>query len=54
LAFLFAEMFFDEALTASLIEQYLGSVRPDMAARVIVNRALADIKWASWAVVIGS
>jgi thiamine kinase-like enzyme len=51
LGVLFAEMFFDEALTASLIEQYLGSVRPDMAARVIVNRALADIKWASWAVV---
>jgi thiamine kinase-like enzyme len=51
LGVLFAEMFFDEALTASLIEQYLGSVRPAMVARVIVNRALADIKWASWAVV---
>jgi thiamine kinase-like enzyme len=51
LGVLFAEMFFDEALTNGLIEQYLGSVRPDMVARVIVNRALADIKWASWAVV---
>ena len=51
LGVLFAEMFFDEELTTSLIEQYLGAVRPDMVARVIVNRALADIKWASWAVV---
>jgi thiamine kinase-like enzyme len=51
LGVLFAEMFFDEDLTASLIEQYLGAVRPEMIARVIVNRALADIKWASWAVV---
>jgi thiamine kinase-like enzyme len=51
LGVLFAEMFFDEQLTASLVEQYLGAVRPQMIARVIINRALADIKWASWAVV---
>jgi thiamine kinase-like enzyme len=51
LGVLFAEMFFDERLTESLIEQYLGAVRPDMVARVIINRSLADIKWASWAVV---
>ena len=51
LGVLFAEMFFDEHLTEGLIEQYLGAVRPEMVARVIVNRALADIKWASWAVV---
>jgi thiamine kinase-like enzyme len=51
LGVLFAEMFFDEQLTLGLIEQYLGTVRPDMIARVIVNRALADVKWASWAVV---
>lgn len=51
LGVLFAEMFYDEQLTLSLIEQYFGSVRPAMVARVIVNRALADIKWASWAVV---
>ena len=42
---------FDEQLTESLIEQYLGAARPGMVARVIVNRALADIKWACWAVV---
>ena len=40
-----------DGLTESLIEQYLGAVRPEMVARVIVNRALADIKWACWAVV---
>lgn len=51
LGVLFAEMFFDEGLTEALIEQYLGEVRPQMVARVILNRALADMKWASWAVV---
>jgi len=51
LGVLFAEMFFDEAVTLGLIERYCGSVRPDMVARVMLNRALADIKWASWAVV---
>ncbi|MDQ0467700.1 phosphotransferase [Labrys wisconsinensis] len=48
---LFAEMFFDETLTLELIEEYYGAVRPDNFARVMLNRALADIKWASWAVV---
>jgi len=43
LGVLFAEMFFDEQLTEGLIEQYLGAVRPEMVARVVVNRALADI-----------
>ncbi len=51
LGVLFAEMFFDEHLTASLVEQYLGEVRPEIVARVVINRALADLKWASWAVV---
>jgi len=51
LGVLFAEMFFDEQLTEGLTEQYLGAARSEMVARVIVNRALADIKWASWAVV---
>jgi thiamine kinase-like enzyme len=51
LGVLFAEMFFDEKLAEALIEQYLGEVRPQMIARVTLNRALADMKWASWAVV---
>lgn len=51
LGVLFAEMFYDERLTERLVEQYLGAARRDMVARVTVNRALADLKWASWAVV---
>jgi thiamine kinase-like enzyme len=51
LGVLFAEMFFDEKLILSLIEQYAGAVRPQLVARVMVSRALADVKWASWAVV---
>jgi len=51
LGVLFAEMFYDEHRTQELIEIYFGSVRPDAVARVILNRALADVKWASWAVV---
>lgn len=51
LGVLFAEMFFDEQTTTQLVEQYLGSADAGMVARVIVNRALADLKWASWAVV---
>ncbi|GGC85142.1 choline/ethanolamine kinase family protein [Chelatococcus reniformis] len=48
---LFAEMFFDDEVSNGLIEQYMGSVSRQTIARVKVNRALADIKWASWAVV---
>ena len=44
-------MFYDEQRTLELIEIYFGSVRSDAVARVILNRALADVKWASWAVV---
>jgi thiamine kinase-like enzyme len=45
------EMFFDEPTTLRLIETYYGNVRPEVVARVYVCRALADIKWASWAIV---
>ena len=51
LGVLFAEMFYDEASTLALIEQYCGSVCPQMVARVAISRALADVKWASWAIV---
>lgn len=51
LGVLFGEMFFDEAKQLELIEMYYGEVRPDLVARVYVCRALADIKWATWAVV---
>lgn len=51
LGVLFAEMFYDEKLTERLVEQYLGRSSAAMVARVVINRALADLKWASWAVV---
>ena len=51
LGVLLAEMFFDEPLILRLIEQYAGAARPQFVARVMVNRALADVKWACWAVV---
>ncbi|BBE72343.1 choline/ethanolamine kinase family protein [Oharaeibacter diazotrophicus] len=51
LGVLFAEMFYDEAKTLELIETYCGEVRPATVARIVVSRALADVKWASWAVV---
>ncbi|MGC4025499.1 MAG: choline/ethanolamine kinase family protein [Mesorhizobium sp.] len=51
LGVLFGEMFFDEKKTLELLEMYYGEVRPDLVARVYVCRALADLKWASWAIV---
>lgn len=45
------EMFFSDAVEDELIEQYFGRVRPDMKARLIVHRALADVKWSTWAMV---
>lgn len=51
LGVLFGEMFFDEKKTLELIEMYYGEVRPDLVARVYLCRALADLKWASWAIV---
>ena len=48
---LFAEMFFDEPTVERLMETYCGVLQPAMVARVMVNRALADIKWGTWAVV---
>ncbi len=44
------EMFIDERTSLEMIERYFGAVRPDIVARVTVGRALADMKWGSWAV----
>lgn len=46
-----AEMFFSEEKTLELIEAYYGALTPAIVARVNVARALADIKWATWAIV---
>lgn len=45
------EMFIPEDVSNTLIEAYCGELRPAMVARVTVMRALADIKWATWAMV---
>lgn len=45
------EMFYPEDRSLELIEQYYGNLRPAVVARVNVARCLADIKWASWAIV---
>ncbi|MCA3574916.1 MAG: phosphotransferase family protein, partial [Aestuariivirga sp.] len=45
------EMFYPEERSLELIERYYGDARPSTVARVNVARMLADIKWASWAIV---
>ncbi|MEZ5904280.1 MAG: phosphotransferase [Geminicoccaceae bacterium] len=45
------EMFFTEDTAARLLEAYAGELRPELVARVAVMRALADVKWATWAMV---
>jgi hypothetical protein len=44
-------MFYPEGRSLELIERYYGNVKPSTVARVNVARMLADIKWASWAIV---
>ncbi|WP_272003575.1 hypothetical protein [Roseovarius sp. ZX-A-9] len=45
-----AEVFTDPATSLEMIERYYSHVRPDPVARVTVARAVADMKWGSWAV----
>lgn len=45
-----AEVFADEETTLEMIERYYGQVTPGLVARVWVARAVADMKWGSWAV----
>ncbi len=45
-----AEVFTDERTSLEMIERYYGDVRPEIVARVTVARAVADMKWGSWAV----
>jgi len=44
------EVFADEDDTLAMIEHYYGNTRPEVVARVWVARAVADMKWGSWAV----
>jgi thiamine kinase-like enzyme len=47
----FGEMFFEADVELELIEAYFGSVRPQDVARIALNKALADVKWSTWAMV---
>ncbi len=47
----FGEMFFTPRQEAELIEEYFGTVRPEIVSRVTVHKALADVKWALWSMV---
>ena len=47
----FGEMFFTRETEMELLEAYFGTVTEDVYARVIVHKALADIKWALWSYV---
>ncbi|MBD1551496.1 choline kinase family protein [Pseudomonas typographi] len=51
LALWFGEMFFDPAMELALLEDYFGTVTAQTLARVYVNKALADLKWSTWAMV---
>ena len=51
LATWFGEMFFPPAVERELLEQYYGTVDRRTEARVTIYKALADLKWASWAMV---
>lgn len=45
-----AEVFVDEKTSLEMIERYFSEASPAMVARVTVARAVADMKWGSWAV----
>ena len=47
----FGEMFFEEAKELALIEHYFGRVDPAVLARVMLHKALADMKWSLWSMV---
>lgn len=51
LALWFTEMAFPEAVERELVEEYWGRVDPRIEARISVLRALADLKWATWAMI---
>jgi thiamine kinase-like enzyme len=47
----FGEMFFDEKKQLCLIEHYFGRVEEATVARVMLHKALADVKWSLWSFV---
>ncbi len=45
------EMFYSEDIDCEIIEEYFGFYNKASHARFIVHKALADIKWSTWAMV---
>ncbi|TFZ33629.1 choline/ethanolamine kinase--aminoglycoside phosphotransferase, partial [Pseudomonas syringae] len=51
LALWFGEMVFSGDVGLALIEDYFGQVSAQTVARIKLNKAVADIKWSTWAMV---
>jgi hypothetical protein len=51
IALWFDEMAFPEAVEREMIETYFGVWTPQIDARINVLKALADLKWATWAMI---
>ncbi len=51
LALWFGEMFFTDDMELALVEDYFGQVTVQTLARIKLNKALADLKWSTWAMV---
>lgn len=47
----FDEMAFPETVEREMLEAYFGAVTPQVEARVAVLKALADLKWSTWAMI---
>lgn len=45
------EMFFSEEIDRTLLEMYFGHCSDALFARLMVHKALADVKWSTWAMV---
>ncbi len=47
----FGEMFFPPRIELELLEEYFGRVDERVIARLNIGKALADLKWSTWAMV---
>lgn len=51
LAVWFGEMFFSPEIEGEIVEEYFGQVDNRISARITLFKALADLKWSTWAMV---
>ena len=49
LAVFFGEMFFTDDIEEELLKQYFGTSNETIKSKIYIYKAIADIKWASWA-----